>query len=70
MLELPTCVRAGTFTMPYQDVVFVVDDDMATLQAIERLLRQFGYLSKLFATAEAFEDHDDHEGLASSSTLT
>jgi len=44
-----------------RDIVFVIDDDVATLQGLRRLLRQFGYPSMLFATAEAFEDHGDFE---------
>jgi CheY-like chemotaxis protein len=46
-----------------RNVVIVVDDDVATLRGIERLLRQFGYPSMLFATAEAFEDHGLEQGL-------
>ena len=44
-----------------RDIVFVIDDDVATLRGLKRLLRQFGYPSMLFATAEAFEDHGDFE---------
>jgi FixJ family two-component response regulator len=47
--------------LPDRDIVFVVDDDVATLRGLKRLLRQFGYPSMLFATAEAFEDHGDFE---------
>jgi len=42
--------------------VFVVEDDAGTLRAIERLLRQHGYESVLFPSAEAFEDHVDFQG--------
>src|SRR3954470_16961060 len=39
--------------------VFVVDDDPGTLRAIARLLRQHGYETVLFPSAEAFENHAD-----------
>jgi FixJ family two-component response regulator len=42
-----------------RNVVFVVDDDAGMLRSIARLLRQFGYASLLFPSAEAFEDHND-----------
>lgn len=44
-----------------RNVVFVVDDDPGTLKGIKRLLRQHGYDSVLFSSAEAFRDHDDFE---------
>jgi len=44
-----------------QNLVFVVDDDPGTLRGINRLLRQYGYDSILFSSAEAFRDHDDFE---------
>jgi FixJ family two-component response regulator len=47
--------------MPDRDIVFVVDDDFATLRGLKRMLHQFGYPSMQFATAEAFEDHGDFE---------
>ena len=39
-------------------VVFVVDDDPGTLRGVKRLLRQHGYDSVLFESAEAFQNHD------------
>ena len=45
--------------MPNSKVVFVVDDDPGTLRGVKRLLRQHGYDSVLFESAEAFENHDD-----------
>jgi len=47
--------------LPDRDIVFVVDDDFATLRSLKRMLHQFGYSSMLFATAEAFEDHGDFD---------
>jgi FixJ family two-component response regulator len=49
-------------SLPSRNVVFVVDDDAAMLQSIGRLLRQFGYASLLFPSADAFESHHDFEG--------
>jgi len=43
-------------------LVVVVDDDAAMLRSIARLLRQLGYASLLFSSAEAFENHGDFGG--------
>jgi FixJ family two-component response regulator len=40
-------------------VVFVVDDDPGTLKGVKRLLREYGYDSVLFQSAEAFQNHVD-----------
>ena len=45
--------------MPNRNLVFVVDDDPGTLRGISRLLRQHGYDSMLFPSAEALEKHND-----------
>jgi FixJ family two-component response regulator len=45
--------------VPNSKVVFVVDDDPSTLRGVKRLLRQHGYDSVLFESAEAFQNHDD-----------
>ena len=42
-------------------LVFVVDDDLGTLRGVKRLLRELGYESVLFPSAEAFKNHDDFE---------
>jgi hypothetical protein len=42
-----------------RNLVFVVDDDPAILRSVARLLRQFGYASLLFPSAEAFANHSD-----------
>ena len=41
--------------------VLVVDDDPGTLKGVKRLLREHGYDSVLFSSAEAFQNHDDFE---------
>ena len=40
-------------------LVFVVDDDPAMLTSVARMLRQFGYDTVLFASAEDFTNHSD-----------
>ena len=45
--------------MPNSKAVFVVDDDPGTLRGVKRLLRQHGYDSVLFESAEAFQNHND-----------
>ena len=47
--------------MPNKNVVFVVDDDAGMLRSVARLLRQFGYESVLFSSAEAFAKHSDFD---------
>jgi FixJ family two-component response regulator len=47
--------------LPNRNVVYVVDDDPGTLTGVKRLLRQFGYDSVVFPSAEALHDHDDFE---------
>jgi FixJ family two-component response regulator len=47
--------------LPNPNVVFVVDDDAAMLRSIDRLLRQFGYASLLFSSAEAFANQTDFD---------
>ena len=50
--------------MPNRNLIFVVDDDPGTLRGVSRLLRQYGYDSMLFPSAEAFEKHNDVEKAA------
>jgi FixJ family two-component response regulator len=45
--------------MDTANLVLVVDDDPAMLRSVARLLRQFGYDSLLFPSAEAFANHSD-----------
>jgi FixJ family two-component response regulator len=47
--------------METANLVLVVDDDAAMLRSLARLLRQFGYASLLFPSAEAFENHGDFD---------
>ncbi|HWZ41076.1 MAG TPA: response regulator [Bradyrhizobium sp.] len=47
--------------MPNGKLVFVVDDDPGMLRGVKRLLRQHGYDSVLFASAEAFQNQGDFE---------
>jgi FixJ family two-component response regulator len=42
-------------------LVFVVDDDPAMLRGVARVLKQHGYDTILFASAEAFRGHNDYE---------
>jgi FixJ family two-component response regulator len=47
--------------LPNRKLVFVVDDDPGMLRGVKRLLREHGYDSVLFASAEAFQNHNDFE---------
>jgi FixJ family two-component response regulator len=47
--------------LPNRKVVLVVDDDPGTLRGVKRLLREHGYESLLFLSAEAFQKHGDFE---------
>ena len=47
--------------MPKRKAVFVVDDDPGTLRGLKRLLREHGYDSLLFQSAEAFRNHGDFD---------
>jgi FixJ family two-component response regulator len=61
---LKDCVGAsqgGISFLPNRSLVFVVDDDPGTLKGLQRLLREHGYNSVLFSSAEAFQNHDDFE---------
>ena len=44
-----------------RNLVLVVDDDAGMLRSVARLLRQLGYASLLFPSAEAFANHSDFE---------
>ncbi|WP_247781357.1 response regulator [Bradyrhizobium sp. 170] len=44
-----------------RNVVFVVDDDLGTLKGLKRLLREHGYDSVVFSSADEFQKHDDFE---------
>ena len=51
----------GNLIVPNRNVVFVVDDDPGTLKGVKRLLREHGYDSVLFQSAEAFRNHGDFD---------
>lgn len=53
--------RSGRSFLPNRNLVFVVDDDPAILRGVKRLLRQYGYDTVLFPSAEAFKTHEDFE---------
>jgi FixJ family two-component response regulator len=40
-------------------LVIVVDDDSGILRGVQRLLKEHGFDSRLFQSAQAFEDCDD-----------
>ena len=44
-----------------RNVVFVVDDDLGMLKGLKRLLRQHGYDSVVFSSAEEFQNHGDFD---------
>ena len=48
--------------MPHRNVVLVVDDDPGMLTSVARLLRQSGYASLLFPSADAFTKHSNFDG--------
>ena len=50
--------------MSKQKLVFVVDDDPGILRGVKRLLRQYGYDSLLFSSADAFQKHGHYEQAA------
>jgi FixJ family two-component response regulator len=47
--------------LPRRNLVLVVDDDRAVLNAVKRVLRQHGFETMLFPSADAFRNHDDFE---------
>ncbi len=51
--------QKGREIVPTSKAVFVVDDDPGTLRGVQRLLKQHGYDSVLFASAEAFQSCSD-----------
>jgi len=48
--------------LPNRNLVLVVDDDASILKSVARLLRELGYASLLFPSAETFANHDDFDG--------
>jgi FixJ family two-component response regulator len=50
--------------LPNRNLILVVDDDCGMLRSMKRLLRQHGYDTLLFPSAEAFRNHNDFEKAA------
>jgi FixJ family two-component response regulator len=57
-------IGRGQYFLPNPNVVFVVDDDPGILRSVARMLRQFGYASLLFPSAEAFAKQSDFDSAA------
>jgi FixJ family two-component response regulator len=53
---------SGVTFLPNRNLVLVVDDDPAMLRSVARMLRQFGYASLQFPSAEAFANQSDFDG--------
>jgi FixJ family two-component response regulator len=47
--------------VPKRKLVYVVDDDPGMLRGVQRLLREHGYDCMSFASADAFQRHDDFD---------
>ena len=47
--------------MQKRKLVYIVDDDPSMLRGVKRLLREHGYDSLLFTSADAFQRHDDFD---------
>jgi FixJ family two-component response regulator len=47
--------------LSHKNVVLVVDDDVAMLRSMARLLRQYGYTCLPFSSAEDFANHNDFD---------
>ena len=50
-------IMLGFLSLSNRDLAIVVDDDPAMLSGVARLLKQHGYDTNLFASAEAFKGH-------------
>jgi len=53
---------SGVSFLPNRNLVLVVDDDLAMLKGVARLLRRHGYDTVLFPSAEAFANQSDFDG--------
>jgi FixJ family two-component response regulator len=53
--------RTKDIILPTRNLVLVVDDDPGTRKGLKRLLREHGYESVLFPSAEAFRNYDDFD---------
>src|SRR5260370_16487212 len=61
VLEAAWRTAQGISFLPNRKLVFVVDDDPGMLRSVARMLRQFGYASLLFPSAEAFPNQSDFD---------
>jgi len=61
VLEAAWRTAQGISFLPNRKLVFVVDDDPGMLRSVARMLRQFGYASLLFPSAEAFANQSDFD---------
>ncbi len=61
MVTSKTKSRLRMSFLPNRNLVLVVDDDRSILRAMKRLLRQHGYATRLFPSADAFKNHNDYE---------
>ena len=52
--------KVGT-SMPNRKIVYVVDDDHSVLEAVQGLLRSYGYRTAIFPSAQAFESHTNFD---------
>ena len=50
-------------SLPNRNLVLVVDDDRGILRGMKRLLRQHGYDTLLFPSADAFKNHNYFENV-------
>jgi FixJ family two-component response regulator len=53
--------RLLVFKLPKQKTVFVVDDDPSMLRGVKRLLREHGFETKLFDSAQALRNQRDFD---------
>jgi FixJ family two-component response regulator len=63
-MKLRWPIGRGQQLLPNRNVVLVVDDDPGMLGSIARMLRQLGYASLLFPSAETFAKQSDFDGAA------
>jgi FixJ family two-component response regulator len=57
-------VGQGFLFLSDRELVLVVDDNPGMLRSLARVLKQHGYDTLLFASAEAFKGHDDYKRAA------
>jgi len=55
------CLYLWIFRLQNRKAVFVVDDDASTRRGVKRLLKEYGFETMLFDSAQALRDHDDFD---------